>query len=33
MAVPRFCTTGTAVLLNLATLECEPLAFSGQLLE
>jgi hypothetical protein len=28
VSVPRFSTTGTAVLLNMATLECQPLHFS-----
>ena len=32
ISVPRFSTTGTAVLVNLQTLECEPITFSGELL-
>lgn len=29
--VPRFSTTGTAVLLNLATLDCEPIVFASEI--
>ena len=31
VTVPRFCTTSTAVLVNLATLQASPLHFSSQL--
>ena len=29
VSVPRFSTTGVAVLIDLVTLACEPIAFSG----